>query len=108
MEQAQHGHVDEREDAQHEVDLVVDEHFALNVGEQRCEPVRGVRRNDIEQQQNRCAFCDMSVQTGPRLRVGQRNDMELPTCRHARRPKRYCIQSNARLHRTREVQELAT
>ncbi len=55
------------EDAQHEVDLVVDEHFALDVGEQRCEPVRGVRRDDIQQQQDRCAFCDMSVQTGPRL-----------------------------------------
>ena len=104
MEQPQHGNVDECEDAQHEVDLVVDEHFALDVGEQ----VRGVRRDDIQQQQDRCAFCDMSVQTGPRLRVGQRNDMDLPTCRHARRPKRYCIQSNARLHRTREVQELAT
>ena len=79
VEQAEHGHVDERENAQHEVDFVVDEHLTLDIGEQGCKPVGGIRRYDVEQQQKRCSFCDMSVQTGPRLRMEMRNDMVFPT-----------------------------
>ena len=78
-EQAEHRHVDKRQDAQHEVDLVVDEDLVLDGGEQGCEPVGGVCRNDVEQQQDRCSFCDMSVQAQPRPRVEKRIDAILPT-----------------------------
>ena len=66
---SKHQHIDACQNAKNEVNLVVDEHFTLHVREDGSKPIRNIRSNDVEQQQKRCSFCDMHVQTRPRLHL---------------------------------------
>ena len=61
MKNAENEHVDESEDAEHEIYLVVVENLAHHIGQKGRKPVRGIRRRYIEEQQKCCSFGDMEI-----------------------------------------------
>ena len=56
VEGCENPHVDQCQDAEHEVDLVVDEHETPNVGQHRCQPIRHIGGDDVKQKQKRRSF----------------------------------------------------